>query len=171
MEAPRGLSRRTRPCRRELSADGHLEVARIAGTIGSVQSVLTRSDASLGDGPPGILRPLRPSPTVLTMLDDGLHGTVRYLTHVLRSGAYSEAAPPTHPRRPPNERTGTHADRAIRSLQHAHAEGSFQQAHMEAAADPGPEPETPRTVTGEIPPRTTRTVQAPLTTRQPPQQE
>jgi hypothetical protein len=37
---------------------------------------------------------------------------------------------------------------------------------MEAAADPGPEPETPRTVTGEILPRTTRTVQAPLTTRQ-----
>ena len=51
----------------ELSADGHLEVARIAGTIGSIQSVLTRSDALLGDGPPGILQPLRPSPTVQTI--------------------------------------------------------------------------------------------------------
>ena len=60
-------SEAARPCRRELSADGHLEVARIAGTIGSVQSVLTRSDALLGDGPPGILQPLRPSPTVQTI--------------------------------------------------------------------------------------------------------
>ena len=82
------------------------------------------------------------------MLDDGLHGTVRYLTHVLRSGAHSEAAQPTHPRRPQNEQTGTHANWAIRILQQAHVEAASSrhiwkqlptQARNPKRRDPRPE--------------------------------
>lgn len=39
---------------RELSQQGHGEVARIAETIGSMQGVLTRSGVLLADGPPGL---------------------------------------------------------------------------------------------------------------------